>query len=1129
MFSRASHHRAAFLAARQLSNKVGGTQTRLSPRFFLLVSGIVMSSVLFIPTFTVASDVGTRVWSLLVSSTISNDDVYERPYLQRAVVGGVENGNYHAFWMVANKSNDVQNRIYWRPYNNSGAVAASKLVVGAPTIPGGAIYGPTTLPAADDTGGVYFSYASSDGSLNPTKSYVQNLRADGTNAWASAWASPALPGRVRSDPFHYIMSMKRHPNGGVVILYRLENSLTGAGSGHDLYAQYINASGVSQWGTYGKRVSSGQYPMPSYSEYRYGTFINDDEVGDFVVVWKNYTQILVQRLDDNGNTAWGSPTLVADRAGASFPSAVKNADGSLIFTWTDTHLDFGGHPSGGVYAQKISTNGAPVWGASGITVSTNGGVGESEKFATAVQDEEGGAIIVWQSHGGVRDGEGYMYAQRLDRLGAKKWAAGGIEINPRSPGAGIDDNQSGSFELTYNTVSHRAFLLYPMHTSNLWFMTSIDLTGHLWASKLTVCSTACDSLSLFNSSDLLALARDTTGGALAMVVHDYIDEGLTIARFGAAIGPPPPVPPPSSVNCSSETVGHTVDIFSATVPGIAGNEYILVGGDWGWKLIQMRSPNTVYRSGTDHTASVHATYVAAGPLAAGAKTFAVGGKDGWKGFSLEQAGIPQIFSSPLVAYVVDTYVDGTMFAAGPNGWEVRSKTGVLLRSGTENVRTGGLSRENNTTPKIYVAGSWGWKIYHLDGTVDDSGTDNILVMQDYDGVSTDDAFVYGGTWGYKVYGTSFTRTTPIRAADRMREGIVDWAYVGGDSGLYRVQPSTSTVQHPTTDPVIAVDGMDYDTSSGTIQGSVYGGPNGWGRFSYTGLFTKIDNREVWAVANTHNTGSNPVYMIGGGSWGWEVITDSGTISGSGPDPVNVCLDFGGPKSIGNFTVYDGVLQIRNNSDTLELGNAGRDIASTGAIYLNPFFSPTALSFFTVDNESGTQRLVLDAASSGVNALTARAANDANSAFYAEQNATGLAGSFFGDVLVSGVTTVGGVVTIGGVVTVGGSKNAKLQTSRGDTYFHAIESPDVRFEDFGRASTRHGRATITLDPTFLETVTGDYTVELTAEGKLAKLAVTEQTAKTFTVTSDIDTGFSYRVSALRKGYAEQRFSLTPPQP
>ena len=580
--------------------------------------------------------------------------------------------------------------------------------------------------------------------------------------------------------------------------------------------------------------------------------------------------------------------------------------------------------------------------------------------------------------------------------------------------------------------------------------------------------------------------------------------------------------------CASDTVGRTVDIFNAAIPGVPVNEFVLVGGNWGWKLLDMRSPNTLYRSGVESTAAVRGTYVAGGPLAAPAKTFAVGGPSGWKGFSLEQAGVPEIFSSSLVAHVVDTYHDGTMFAAGPSGWEVRSKAGVVLQTGTENVRSGGLSRETNTTPKIYVAGSWGWKIYHLDGTVEDSGTDNVLVMQDYDDVSSADEFVYGGAWGYKVYGTSFSSTTPIRAADRMHEGIHDWAYVGGDSGLYRVQPSTSTVQQPTTDPVVAVDGMDHDTSGGSIRGSVYGGPNGWGRFSYTGGFTKIDNREVWAVANTHNTGSSPVYMIGGGAWGWEVVSDSGTISGSGPDPVNVCLDFGGPKSIGNFTVYDGVLQIRNNTDTLELGNAGRDIASTGAIYLNPFFSPTALSFFTVDNASGTQRLVLDAAASGVNALTTRADN-ANSAFYAEQNATGLAGNFSGNVLVNGVTTVGGVVTIGGVVTVGGSKNAKLQTSRGDTYFHAIESPDVRFEDFGRASTRHGRATVTLDPTFLETVTGDYSVELTVEGKLAKLALTEQTAKAFTVTSNTDVSFSYRVSALRKGFAQQRFSLTPPQP
>ncbi|MDO8312519.1 MAG: hypothetical protein Q7T25_11325, partial [Sideroxyarcus sp.] len=172
----------------------------ISLRRYFIAGTVVIGAVLLATQLSQAANVGTRVWSLVASSVVLGDDIHRKPYIQQAVSGGVENGNYHTFWMVANRSTDTQNRIYWRPYNNSGAIASAKLVAGGSSSPAGAVNGPTTLPMADDTGGVYFSYGSSIGGGPPAKSYVKHLTSDGTTAWT--WSSPDLPSRMTNDTFH---------------------------------------------------------------------------------------------------------------------------------------------------------------------------------------------------------------------------------------------------------------------------------------------------------------------------------------------------------------------------------------------------------------------------------------------------------------------------------------------------------------------------------------------------------------------------------------------------------------------------------------------------------------------------------------------------------------------------------------------------------------------------------------------------------------------------------------------------------------------------------------------------------------------------------------------------------------
>ena len=117
-----------------------------------------------------------------------------------------------------------------------------------------------------------------------------------------------------------------------------------------------------------------------------------------------------------------------------------------------------------------------------------------------------------------------------------------------------------------------------------------------------------------------------------------------------------------------------------------------------------------------------------------------------------------------------------------------------------------------------------------------------------------------------------------------------------------------------------------------------------------------------------------------------------------------------------------------------------------------------------------------------------------------------------------------IFTINGDFQCNGTKSATVDTSFAERKLYAIESPDVRHIDEGRAKLRKGFANISLDPIFKETIEENYNVYLTPEGKTKALYVDEKARDYFIVkdTSSTNAVFSYIISAYRKGYESKRF-------
>jgi hypothetical protein len=131
--------------------------------------------------------------------------------------------------------------------------------------------------------------------------------------------------------------------------------------------------------------------------------------------------------------------------------------------------------------------------------------------------------------------------------------------------------------------------------------------------------------------------------------------------------------------------------------------------------------------------------------------------------------------------------------------------------------------------------------------------------------------------------------------------------------------------------------------------------------------------------------------------------------------------------------------------------------------------------------------------------------------------------------VAGGNTGTCTVTVNGNLNCTGTVAAAVPLSnQRSVNLYAMQSPENWLEDFGSAQLSAGTATVALDPTFAETVSGtDYHVFLTPKGDCKGLYVTAETASGFQVREmgggQSSVSFDYRIVGKRKGYENIRMA------
>lgn len=325
------------------------------------------------------------------------------------------------------------------------------------------VTGIQTLPVAvaDGAGGVIIGWTDYRNASGPDI-YTQRVNSNGTLRWTSTGVAVCTASGQQSQ-----VALAREGAGGALFTWR-----DNRGADADIYGQRVSSIGSVQWVANGAVVcnATGIQSSPRvvvlgssylfvWGDQRFGASTEDiygqrlsstgavqwtanglqlysdtgkqtepravsDGFGGALVSWLDHDSglplVRAQRFSTNGDEMWGaSGVLVAPITGEqSSPDIAADGAGGALVAWVD------GRVSGeaDAYAQRVSAGGASLWGTTGVALA--GGTG-TQQGVSICSDSTGGAVVAWRDD---RGGSGDIYAQRVNATGTTQWGSSGLIV-----------------------------------------------------------------------------------------------------------------------------------------------------------------------------------------------------------------------------------------------------------------------------------------------------------------------------------------------------------------------------------------------------------------------------------------------------------------------------------------------------------------------------------------------------------------------------------------------------------------------------------------------------------------------------------------------------------------------------
>jgi hypothetical protein len=306
---------------------------------------------------------------------------------------------------------------------------------------------------SDGLGGAIFTWQDYRSNSGFADIYAQRVNASGVMLWTSNGtnicneASDQLGPKIVSDG-----------SAGAFITWYDKRA-----GNFDIYTQRIASGGAVQWTTNGVATCT-------MATDQVDPDICSDGADGIIVVWSDFRSttdfnIYAQRVGPSGAIIWTVDGVVINNNVAYAqinPMIVSDNLNGAIISWTDYRTGI----TADIYAQRISPQGAVQWTPTGVIICTADG---DQLVSKLTSDGNNGAYITWEDHRNA--GNSDIYAQRIASNSALNWAATGFaictenndQLNPAilsngSQGAIVvwEDKRSGSsfdiYEVGFNTT-----------------------------------------------------------------------------------------------------------------------------------------------------------------------------------------------------------------------------------------------------------------------------------------------------------------------------------------------------------------------------------------------------------------------------------------------------------------------------------------------------------------------------------------------------------------------------------------------------------------------------------------------------------------------------------------------------
>jgi len=248
-----------------------------------------------------------------------------------------------------------------------------------------------------------------DSRTNTQQTYAQHIDASGSRLWGTN----GIP--ISAASWHErTQTITPDGAGGAIIAW--QDLRSGSAVNWDVYAQRVTSSGTLLWPENGTLVCAepGNQGFPM--------LMPDGEHGAFVV-WRDYRNgnydLFAQRIDANGNRLWTpSGVSVCSASGEQgYEHLFPDGSGGIIVLWWD-----GRGATGDYFAQRITAEGNPLWETDGRLLDIPSSILSDP---TGTSDGAGGMIITWLDG---RHGTREVYADRIGSDGSPLWTPGGIPV-----------------------------------------------------------------------------------------------------------------------------------------------------------------------------------------------------------------------------------------------------------------------------------------------------------------------------------------------------------------------------------------------------------------------------------------------------------------------------------------------------------------------------------------------------------------------------------------------------------------------------------------------------------------------------------------------------------------------------